>query len=580
MAAPFVEDADETLENDYYSLLNVSREATKSEIDQAYKRLCRIYHPDKHFDPVKKKNAGILFAKLKRAHEVLSDEHKRVLYNLYGEKGLESYKMEVVTRTKTPAEIIAEYERFQAEAEERRLQQATNPRSYTEIAINATDIFEPYPYDEEEEEYVRRIPTVEITGMKVQVGVQCPLTQRDTCDVVVDSSSSMGTHVLMTSWERRVSHNTSFKIGTLFGAQNGLTFQYSRQLAKNFWCNVHTKLSYDVSDEYLRVGSLSLGSDVSYRFDKHWVGRMHWNVIKPTNISTVISYESERQSGRLQLVLGLLNRYIVTSYTRRFEEHHISTTLAVKVGKFHPSAPIGVIVKYGIQKKITDFSHLGATINVGYPSGVQLQIKSTRGHHVFTIPINLSEELVPSAVLYGTFIPLVTYFAVKKLIVDPYILNRKEKNLEKKRQEHKEKLSEKRRQAEALLELMKETIDRIIANEENRNGLIIISALYGKLSSQQETITQNEDCIDVTLPIQALVDDSTLITPDNTTKCDIPGIYDPCVGEDKRLYIKYKFRRRIHHTVVKDLERIRIPQQKHLFSEDQTLLFTNGNNGT
>ena len=36
--------------------------------------------------------------------------------------------MEVISRTKTPAEIIAEYERFQQEQEERRLRQRTNPK--------------------------------------------------------------------------------------------------------------------------------------------------------------------------------------------------------------------------------------------------------------------------------------------------------------------------------------------------------------------------------------------------------------------------------------------------------------------
>ena len=37
-------------------------------------------------------------------------------------------RFQVISRTKTPAEIIAEYERIQREREERRLQQRTNPR--------------------------------------------------------------------------------------------------------------------------------------------------------------------------------------------------------------------------------------------------------------------------------------------------------------------------------------------------------------------------------------------------------------------------------------------------------------------
>ena len=39
-----------------------------------------------------------------------------------------SVSVQVIARTKTPQEIIAEYERIQKEKEERRLQQRTNPR--------------------------------------------------------------------------------------------------------------------------------------------------------------------------------------------------------------------------------------------------------------------------------------------------------------------------------------------------------------------------------------------------------------------------------------------------------------------
>ena len=44
-------------------------QASKDEINQAYKRLSKVYHPDKHQDPLHKKNAENLFSKLKKAHE-------------------------------------------------------------------------------------------------------------------------------------------------------------------------------------------------------------------------------------------------------------------------------------------------------------------------------------------------------------------------------------------------------------------------------------------------------------------------------------------------------------------------------
>ncbi len=100
------------LDNEYYNFLNVPRTATEAEIAAAYKRLTRLYHPDKHLDPEKKLKAEALFAKLKRAHEVLSDPHRRAIYDCLGKQGLEEQGWEVVQRTKTPREIREEYEQI------------------------------------------------------------------------------------------------------------------------------------------------------------------------------------------------------------------------------------------------------------------------------------------------------------------------------------------------------------------------------------------------------------------------------------------------------------------------------------
>ena len=50
MAAPLDEEIYEEEEEEdfeYYSLLNVDRNATQEEVRSAYRRLCRIYHPDR-----------------------------------------------------------------------------------------------------------------------------------------------------------------------------------------------------------------------------------------------------------------------------------------------------------------------------------------------------------------------------------------------------------------------------------------------------------------------------------------------------------------------------------------------------
>ncbi|KAB1210204.1 Chaperone protein DnaJ [Morella rubra] len=74
---------------DFYSILGVSRNASKSEIKSAYRKLARSYHPDVNKEP----NAEQKFKDISNAYEVLSDDEKRSLYDRYGEAGLKGAGM-------------------------------------------------------------------------------------------------------------------------------------------------------------------------------------------------------------------------------------------------------------------------------------------------------------------------------------------------------------------------------------------------------------------------------------------------------------------------------------------------------
>lgn len=65
---------------DYYSILGVSRDATKQEIKKAFRKLAAKYHPDKNKSPDAEKK----FKEIQEAYEVLSDDKKRHMYDTYG----------------------------------------------------------------------------------------------------------------------------------------------------------------------------------------------------------------------------------------------------------------------------------------------------------------------------------------------------------------------------------------------------------------------------------------------------------------------------------------------------------------
>jgi curved DNA-binding protein CbpA len=70
---------------DHYEVLGLDSEASQEEIESAYQRLARLYHPDGQFTPGMEKLAGELgelFAKVSEAYAILSNDSRRWEYDL------------------------------------------------------------------------------------------------------------------------------------------------------------------------------------------------------------------------------------------------------------------------------------------------------------------------------------------------------------------------------------------------------------------------------------------------------------------------------------------------------------------
>ncbi|MBX9789128.1 MAG: DnaJ domain-containing protein [Pirellulales bacterium] len=69
------------MDQDYYKVLGVARNASQADIQKAYRELARKYHPDMNPDD---KTAKEKFQQVQTAFEVLNDASKRELYDRYG----------------------------------------------------------------------------------------------------------------------------------------------------------------------------------------------------------------------------------------------------------------------------------------------------------------------------------------------------------------------------------------------------------------------------------------------------------------------------------------------------------------
>jgi DnaJ-class molecular chaperone len=66
---------------DYYEILGVNRGASTDEIQKAYRKLAKKYHPDLNPDD---KTAQKKFKEVQQAYDVLSDDKKRQMYDQFG----------------------------------------------------------------------------------------------------------------------------------------------------------------------------------------------------------------------------------------------------------------------------------------------------------------------------------------------------------------------------------------------------------------------------------------------------------------------------------------------------------------
>ncbi|HVS87163.1 MAG TPA: molecular chaperone DnaJ [Candidatus Acidoferrum sp.] len=73
-------------QRDFYELLSVARTASVDEIKSAYRKAALKWHPDRN--PQNKQEAEVKFREATEAYSVLSDPHKRQVYDTYGHAGL------------------------------------------------------------------------------------------------------------------------------------------------------------------------------------------------------------------------------------------------------------------------------------------------------------------------------------------------------------------------------------------------------------------------------------------------------------------------------------------------------------
>lgn len=118
---------------------------------------------------------------------------------------------------------------------------------------------------------------------------------------------------------------------------------------------------------------------------------------------------------------------------------------------------------------------------------------------------------------------------------------------------------EKTKAAKYEISMMKRTAQLTAKKELEIGGLHIEEAWYGNLSQPEGHKADPPTAIEVTIPLQLMVENSKLEFTSKSPKHLLDGFYDPCFGKTKNLWIRYSYQRKFYSVIVGDCEPFSLP---------------------
>lgn len=520
-----------------YALLNLSPEASDEEIRRAYRQWAQVYHPDKSPSPLMKEVAEENFKRICEAYEILSDETKRLIYDLYGMEGLAS-GLELGPRLSKAEEIKEELQRIKRREEEAKKMAHFMPTGSIVFNLSMPSFLEG--------DGIMR-------GMVMASQVQSQLSKDDAVAIAGNlaanqrSGGGIGTVIL----RRQLSPVSSIEFVASTGLQSLIGMQTTRQLS------IHSTATINISKSF---------SDGSINLTNTWTRQL-----------------SETSSGNIELALGMRSG-ITVGWKKRDENVSAGGDLKIETGGLGASARytrklsskshgriaarIGsnaLEIEVGGGRKISEFSTVRMMYTIGL-KGVFWKLELHRGGQKLIVPVLLSAYISPVFATGAFIVPTSLYFLLKKFVVKPYMQKREKR----KALENTEKTYGKVREARASAEKAQQLLQNVATRKKNRQaetgGLIVTKALYGDakaIEKRHEHMEEEVDSgvIDVTVPMNFLVSDSgELKLHEGVKKSGIMGFCDPCPDQPKQLYVAYTYNSRTFEAIVGDFEELVIPQ--------------------
>ncbi|XP_028093128.1 chaperone protein dnaJ 13-like isoform X2 [Camellia sinensis] len=525
-----------------YALLHVSTEASDEEIRKAYRQWAQIYHPDKYQAPEMQEIATENFQRICEAYEILSDEKKRLIYDIYGMEGLTS-GLELGPKLNKAEEIKEELERLRRRKEQEKVSAHVQPSG--SILANLS-----FPQFLNGGGIMR--------GMAMSSEVQSEISKQNAIviggNLVVNDNSGGGAATAV------LRHQMSSVSSIEFMASAGLRALVGVQTSRHL--SLHSTATTGVAVS-LRDGSINLSNSWTRQLSETSSGNIQLALGPESSIAVGWQKKEEKMSAAGEIKFGTSSFGASAHYTHHFsaKSHGLiagsvgSTTLEIEVGG---------------GRKISQFSTVRMLYSVGI-QGIFWRFELHRGGQKLIVPILLSRHLNAVIATGALVIPASIYFPLKTFIVKPYYLKWEKHEVLDNMKRTAAQVREARAAAEKAQQLLQNVANRKKSRQLETGGLVIAKAVYGSQNAlkKKDEVGETKDelasqVIDVTLPLNFLVNDSgQLKLHEGVKKSGIMGFCDPCPGEPKQLRVEYTCHGEIYDVVVDDYEELLIPQAAH-----------------
>ncbi|KAH9619585.1 hypothetical protein KSS87_012589 [Heliosperma pusillum] len=516
---------EETPNRELYALLNISPEASTEEIRKAYRQWAQIYHPDKYQASNMKEIATENFQRICEAYEILSDESKRQIYDIYGMEGLKS-GLELGVKLNKAEEIKEELERLRRRKEFEKLAQV---RSSGSIMANLS-----LPNFLDGDGFMRGMSMATEAQSQLSKGVNIALGGN--LAVIGNSGGGNATAVL--------SHQISPVASIEYMASAGLRSLIGLAMS-------------------LKDGVFNLSNSWTRQLTETSNGNIQFQLGTDSSIAVGWQKKEEKRFATGEIKFGTSSFEASANYKHRFS---LKSHGRIR-GRIGSNA---LEFEIGGGRRISKFSTVQMLYSIGI-QGIFWKFELHRGGQKLIVPVLLSSYFNPVFAAGAFAIPTSLYFVLKKFVAKPYYLRReKQKALE-----NMEQTSGQVREARIAAAKAQQLLEVVAGRKRNKQmevgGLVITKAFYGSekaVNKQADSEESSDDLasqvIDVTIPLNFLVNDlGQLKLHEGVKKSGIMGFCDPCPSEPKKLLIEYTCGDRNYKVVVDDCELLLIPQEAH-----------------